>query len=96
MTHSTSSDKYDIEIKSKEFRPSKENPEKVIVEIETELEANGKKKVFETHKVFRPEQVSSGRWERHVKQWVDSMHENMKRDESNYDISTGVKNVRKE
>lgn len=95
MAHKTLDEKYDVEILDKDFRPDKENPEKVVVKMETALTHpnTGEEKVFKTNKVFLPRQIKSGRWKEHTRQWVDEMRENMAEKNDEYDVDTGVTNV---
>jgi len=93
MNHKTADNKYDFKVITKDFRPSKENPEKIIVKIETSLPiGNGEQKIFETNKVFKPEQVSSGRWKEHVRKWIDNMCQNCQQETPN--MEDGVHNAK--
>lgn len=64
-------DKYQFEVVNQEYIPNKENPQRVKITVETEIDGE---KVQET-KRFTPKQVSEGRWEKHFCRWVDEQTE---------------------
>lgn len=76
MTHETLNNKYDYKIVEKDWRPSKENPEKVIIEVKTALENKGQEIIYTKNFNLRPNQL-----ERHnefVKNWIDDLKQGMK------------------
>jgi hypothetical protein len=77
MTH-TNGDKYDFKIKEKTFRPNEEEWRKATIKVETALtDPTGEEKIFERTFTHKKRHFKTDRWKRHIKKWIDEMHENM-------------------
>lgn len=72
-------DSYEFTVEKMDYIPNQENPERIEMTVSTTVEVNGEKKDIEiSPPAFTPDQISSGRWEKHVCRKIDDKVDEIK------------------